>query len=180
VEREGISIKHPARFILVGSGNPEEGELRPQLLDRFGMHAEIRTIRDPNSRVKIVEERISFDQAPQVWFDKYETEQLHIQERIQQAQNRLKDVTISSDFQLKISRICSELQIEGLRGDLVATRAAKALAAFENRLEVTLDDIRQTIVLCLRHRLRRDPMESINSGEKIQSTFESIFAPTPI
>lgn len=180
VEREGISIKHPARFILVGSGNPEEGELRPQLLDRFGMHAEIRTIRDPNSRVKIVEERISFDQAPQVWFDKYETEQLDIQEKIQQAQNRLKDVTISPDFQLKISRICSELQIEGLRGDLVATRAAKALAAFENRLEVTLDDIRQTIVLCLRHRLRRDPMESINSGEKIQSTFETIFSTTPI
>jgi magnesium chelatase subunit I len=76
VEREGISIKHPAKFILVGSGNPEEGELRPQLLDRFGMHAEIRTIRDPNLRVKIVEERMSFDQSPQSWFDKYEVEQI--------------------------------------------------------------------------------------------------------
>ena len=82
VEREGISIKHPAKFILIGSGNPEEGELRPQLLDRFGMHAEIRTISEPNSRVKIVEERISFDQSPQIWFDKYEQEQINIQNRI--------------------------------------------------------------------------------------------------
>jgi magnesium chelatase subunit I len=89
VEREGISIKHPAKFILVGSGNPEEGELRPQLLDRFGMHAEIRTIRDPNLRVKIVEERISFDQSPQEWFEKYESEQFVIQNRIISAQNSL-------------------------------------------------------------------------------------------
>jgi magnesium chelatase subunit I len=175
VEREGISIKHPAKFILVGSGNPEEGELRPQLLDRFGMHAEIRTIRDPNLRVKIVEERISFDQSPQSWFDKYESEQILIQNRIVLAQNLLNQVTITKDFQLKISQICSELEIEGLRGDIVSTRAAKALAAFENRTEVTLGDIKRTITLCLRHRLRRDPMESINSGEKIDNVFESIF-----
>jgi magnesium chelatase subunit I len=176
VEREGISIKHPAKFILVGSGNPEEGELRPQLLDRFGMHAEIRTIQDPISRVKIVEERISFDQSPQLWFDKYENEQLKIQNRIRSAQNLLSTVTISKEFQLKISQICSELKIEGLRGDIVSTRAAKALAAFENRLEVTKEDIKRTITLCLRHRLRRDPMESINSGEKIEATFETLFS----
>jgi magnesium chelatase subunit I len=176
VEREGISIKHPAKFILVGSGNPEEGELRPQLLDRFGMHAEIRTIQDPISRVKIVEERISFDQSPQLWFDKYENEQLKIQNRIRNAQNLLSTVTISKEFQFKISQICSELKIEGLRGDIVSTRAAKALAAFENRLEVTKEDIKRTITLCLRHRLRRDPMESINSGEKIEATFETLFS----
>lgn len=175
VEREGISIKHPAQFILIGSGNPEEGELRPQLLDRFGMHAEIRTISDPLSRVKIVEERISFDQSPQVWFDKYNEAQLAVQNRIIEAQNLLKDVTISEDLKLKISQLCSELQIEGLRGDIVSTRAAKALAAFEQRTEVTLDDIQRTIILCLRHRLRRDPMESINSGEKIQASIQKIF-----
>jgi magnesium chelatase subunit I len=180
VEREGISIKHPAKFILVGSGNPEEGELRPQLLDRFGMHAEIRTIQDPILRVKIVEERISFDQNAQIWFEKYEAEQLKIQERIQNAQKSLPNITISKDFQLKISQICSELQIEGLRGDIVCTRAAKALAAFENRSEVTLDDIKQTITLCLRHRLRRDPMESINSGDKIEAAFQKIFLNTQI
>ena len=180
VEREGISIKHPAKFILVGSGNPEEGELRPQLLDRFGMHAEIRTIREPNLRVKIVEERINFDSTPQIWFDKYEQEQLAIQNRIVTAQNSLNNVQITKDFQLKISQICSELEIEGLRGDIVSTRAAKALAAFETRNEVTLDDIKRTITLCLRHRCRRDPMESINSGDKIEATFAKIFSTTVI
>ena len=180
VEREGISIKHPAKFILVGSGNPEEGELRPQLLDRFGMHAEIRTIREPKLRVKIVEERMNFDQSPNLWFEKYEKEQEEIQNRIIRAQDNLSKVTISKDFQLKISEICSELQIEGLRGDIVSTRAAKSLTAFENRFEVTLDDIRRTIILCLRHRLRKDPMESINSGDKIQVAFERIFSSTTI
>ena len=175
VEREGISIKHPAKFILIGSGNPEEGELRPQLLDRFGMHAEIRTIKEPNLRVRIVEERMSFDQSPQSWFEKYQDEQLSIQKRIVTAQNLLPKVSISKEFQLKISELCSELQIEGLRGDLVSTRAAKALTAFENRDIVTLDDIQRTITLCLRHRLRRDPMESINSGEKIEAAFQKIF-----
>jgi len=180
VEREGISIKHPAKFILIGSGNPEEGELRPQLLDRFGMHAEIKTIREPELRVKIVEERMSFDQSPQIWFDKYEKEQFAIQERIVKAQNSLSKVTIAKDFQLKISQICSELEVEGLRGDIVTTRAAKALAAFETRSEVTLDDIKRVITLCLRHRCRRDPMESINSGDKVNSVFQKIFASTTI
>jgi len=175
VEREGISIKHPAKFILVGSGNPEEGELRPQLLDRFGMHAEIRTIREPNLRVQIVEERINFDSTPQVWFDKYEQEQLAIQERILTAQKNLNNIEMNSDFQLKISQLCSELEIEGLRGDIVTTRAAKALTAFEGRSEVTLEDIKRTATLCLRHRCRRDPMESINSGEKIDLAFQKIF-----
>jgi magnesium chelatase subunit I len=180
VEREGISIKHPARFILVGSGNPEEGELRPQLLDRFGMHAEIHTIEDPLLRVQVVEERMSFDQNPQLWFKKYEAEQLKLQVRIEQAQKNLPHITMNKDFQLKISEICSELQIEGLRGDIVSTRAAKALAALENRSEVTIEDIRKTITLCLRHRLRRDPMESINSGEKIELAFENIFGKTKV
>jgi magnesium chelatase subunit I len=180
VEREGISIKHPAKFILIGSGNPEEGELRPQLLDRFGMHAEIRTIRDPQLRVKIVEERISFDQSPATWFEKYEVEQKAIQNRIVTAQALLPKVSLKKEYQLKISEICSQLGIEGLRGDIVSTRAAKALTAFENRSEVTLDDIKRTISLCLRHRLRKDPMESINSGEKIDSIFETIFASTEV
>ena len=144
------------------------------------MHAEIRTIRDPNLRVKIVEERISFDQSPQTWFEKYEDEQINIQNRIVTAQKLLNQVKISKEFQLKISQICSELEIEGLRGDIVSTRAAKALTSFENRTEVTLDDIKRTITLCLRHRCRRDPMESIKSGEKIDNVFEKIFSNTGI
>jgi magnesium chelatase subunit I len=144
------------------------------------MHAEIKTIREPELRVKIVEERMSFDQSPQIWFDKYEKEQFAIQERIVKAQNSLSKVTIAKDFQLKISQICSELEVEGLRGDIVTTRAAKALAAFETRSEVTLDDIKRVITLCLRHRCRRDPMESINSGDKVNSVFQKIFASTTI
>jgi len=175
VEREGISIKHPAKFILIGSGNPEEGELRPQLLDRFGMHAEIRTISDPLLRVRVVEERMSFDQSPDFWFRKYEEEQQKIQDQLVDAQKLLPKVTISKEFQLQISQLCSELRIEGLRGDIVATRAAKAFAAFHSRIEVTQKDIQDTITLCLRHRLRRDPMQNITSTSIIQGVFETIF-----
>jgi magnesium chelatase subunit I len=180
VEREGISIKHPAKFILVGSGNPEEGELRPQLLDRFGMHAEIRTIRDPQSRLRVVEERMSFDRSPEAWFEKYESQQLEIQKSIRSSQQLLSTIVISRDYQLKISEICSELGIEGLRGDIVCSRAAKALAAFEKRTEVTIEDIKRTMILCLRHRLRRDPMESISSGKKIETIIEKFFSETSI
>lgn len=175
VEREGISIRHPARFVLVGSGNPEEGELRPQLLDRFGMHAEIRTVKDPDLRVKIVEERTLFDSDPQAWVKKYEKEQDALKQKIIAAQNLLSQVQISYDLRVKISQVCSELDVDGLRGDIVTNRAAKAFAAFENRTEVTVEDIAKVITLCLRHRLRKDPLESIDSGYKVQKVFETIF-----
>lgn len=175
VEREGISIRHPAQFVLVGSGNPEEGELRPQLLDRFGMHAEIRTVRDPNLRVQIVEERSDFDQNPQAYLEKHEAEQAAMQQRIVEAQARLPQVTIEHDYRVKISQVCSELDVDGLRGDIVTNRAARALAAFEGRTEVTVDDIRQVIVMCLRHRLRKDPLESIDSGYKVEKVFSQVF-----
>lgn len=175
VEREGISIRHPAQFVLVGSGNPEEGELRPQLLDRFGMHAEIRTVRDPELRVQIVEQRSNFDQDPQAYLEEYLAEQTALQKRIVEAQTRLSSVEIDHDYRVKISQVCSELDVDGLRGDIVSNRAAKALAAFEGRTEVTLDDIRKVIVMCLRHRLRKDPLESIDSGYKVEKTFAQVF-----
>ncbi|MEL6490499.1 MAG: magnesium chelatase ATPase subunit I [Cyanobacteria bacterium J06621_3] len=175
VEREGISIRHPAQFVLIGSGNPEEGELRPQLLDRFGMHAEIRTVRDPELRVQIVEQRTGFDQDPDGFSEKCKADQDALREKIVSAQNRLKDVTLEREFRLKISEVCSELNVDGLRGDIVSTRAAKALAAYEGRTEVTLEDIQRVIALCLRHRLRKDPLESIDSGFKVEKTFSSAF-----
>lgn len=175
VEREGISVRHPARFVLVGSGNPEEGELRPQLLDRFGMHAEIRTVKDPELRVRIVEERTLFDADPKNWAQKYETEQKALREKIVQAQKILPLVEIDHDLRLKISKVCSELDVDGLRGDIVTNRAVKAFAALENRTQVTVDDIAKVITLCLRHRLRKDPLESIDSGNKVQKVFETIF-----
>lgn len=175
VEREGISIRHPARFVLVGSGNPEEGELRPQLLDRFGMHAEIHTVKEPALRVQIVEQRSEFDQNPPGFLEKYKTEQESLQEKIVKAQNLLPETKLDYDLRVKISEVCSELDVDGLRGDIVTNRAAKALTAFEGRTEVTVDDIRRVITLCLRHRLRKDPLESIDSGYKVEKTFARVF-----
>ncbi|AFY41357.1 magnesium chelatase ATPase subunit I [Nostoc sp. PCC 7107] len=175
VEREGISIRHPARFVLVGSGNPEEGELRPQLLDRFGMHAEIHTVKEPALRVQIVEQRSEFDQNPPVFLEQHKTEQESLQQKVVNAQTLLPEVKIDYDLRVKISEVCSELDVDGLRGDIVTNRAAKALAAYEGRTEVTLDDIRRVITLCLRHRLRKDPLESIDSGYKVEKVFARVF-----
>jgi|TARA_B110000967_G_scaffold203376_1_gene243940 magnesium chelatase subunit I len=175
VEREGISVRHPARFVLVGSGNPEEGELRPQLLDRFGMHAEIRTVKNPDLRVRIVEERTAFDQEPQIWVDKYQEEQTALRAKLVSAQDLLPSVEMDYNFRLKISQICSELDVDGLRGDIVVNRAAKAYAALDSRTVVTVDDISNIIVLCLRHRLRKDPLESIDSGAKVRKIFNELF-----
>ncbi|ALF54933.1 magnesium chelatase [Nostoc piscinale CENA21] len=175
VEREGISIRHPARFVLVGSGNPEEGELRPQLLDRFGMHAEIHTVKEPALRVQIVEQRSEFDQNPPAFLEQHKTEQEALQQKVVNAQKLLPEVKIEYDLRVKISEVCSELDVDGLRGDIVTNRAAKAIAAFEGRTEVTLDDIRRVITLCLRHRLRKDPLESIDSGYKVEKAFARVF-----
>ncbi|MBD2202315.1 magnesium chelatase ATPase subunit I [Calothrix sp. FACHB-1219] len=175
VEREGISIRHPARFVLVGSGNPEEGELRPQLLDRFGMHAEIHTVKEPALRVQIVEQRSEFDQNPHGFLEQYQPQQEALQQQIVNAQNLLPKVTSEYDLRVKISEICSELDVDGLRGDIVTNRAAKAITAFEGRTEVTVDDIRRVITLCLRHRLRKDPLESIDSGYKVEKAFARVF-----
>jgi magnesium chelatase subunit I len=175
VEREGISIKHPARFVLVGSGNPEEGELRPQLLDRFGMHAEIRTVRDPETRVRVVEERSNFDQNPDECLQANKEALDTLKEKIVSAQQRLADVKLDFELRVKISQVCGSLDVDGLRGDIVTNRAAKAYAAYDGRDTVTVDDIENVITLCLRHRLRKDPLESIDSGDKVQSVFEEVF-----
>ncbi|KAL2644739.1 hypothetical protein R1flu_012326 [Riccia fluitans] len=175
VEREGISISHPARFILIGSGNPEEGELRPQLLDRFGMHAQVKTVRDAELRVKIVEERGKFDQNPKAFRDAYKESQEKLRQQIFDARARLKSVTVPYDLRVKISQVCSELDVDGLRGDIVTTRAAKALAALRGQDEVTAKDILTVIPNCLRHRLRKDPLEDIDSGLQVVEKFSAVF-----
>jgi magnesium chelatase subunit I len=176
VEREGVSIKHPARFVLVGSGNPEEGELRPQLLDRFGMHAEIKTVCEASIRFKIVEERLKFDRNPEKFLDKEYGNLKHIRFTIKKAQYLLPKVKLSYEFRLLISKVCSELDIEGLRGDIVVNRAAKAHAALNNNMVVGASDIMNIIVLCLRHRLRKDPLGSTTtSQDKILSSFADKF-----
>lgn len=174
VEREGISVRHPSRFVLVGSGNPEEGELRPQLLDRFGMHAEIRTVKEPCLRVQIVEQRSDFDKNPEACISKFKEQQMKLKNDIILAQNKLPNVIIDYSFRVKISEICSILNVDGLRGDIVTNRAAKAFAAYQGHEEVTLSDIKKIITLCLRHRLRKDPLDTMDSGSKVNKVVDEI------
>ena len=175
VEREGVSVRHPARFVLIGSGNPEEGELRPQLLDRFGMSVEVRTVRDPELRVQVVDQRTAFDTDPDQFSAAVEAGQQALQQRVVEAQQRLDQVQIDDDLRLRISAVCGELDVDGLRGDIVTNRAARALAAFEGRTEVTEEDVARVASCCLRHRLRKDPLEQIDSGDRVVKVFCKVF-----
>nr|QCI08679.1 Mg chelatase subunit e [Sphondylothamnion multifidum] len=174
VEREGISIRHPSRFVLVGSGNPEEGELRPQLLDRFGMHAEIRTVKDPKLRVEIVEQRTQFDFDPKKCLKAFQEKQEDLKSKIIRAQQKLANIVIDDILRVKISEVCATLDVDGLRGDIVTNRAAKAFAAYQGKEEVDINDIKQVITLCLRHRLRKDPLDNIDSGTKVKQVVDTI------
>ena len=175
VEREGISVRHPARFVLIGSGNPEEGELRPQLLDRFGMSVEVRTVRNPELRVQVVDQRTAFDSDPDSFSTAVEANQDALQQRVVDAQQRLEQVNIDDDLRLRISAVCGELDVDGLRGDIVTNRAARALAAFEGRTEVSEEDVARVASCCLRHRLRKDPLEQVDSGDRVVKVFCKVF-----
>lgn len=176
VEREGISIRHPARFVLVGSGNPEEGELRPQLLDRFGMYTEITTVKDPELRVEIVEQRTSFDNDPDAWFAQAKDAEDAMRDKLVTAQKLLPSITVSREFKVKIAEVCSQLNIDGLRGDLVVNRCSKAYAAWNGRTEVGVEDIQAIVGPCLAHRMRKDPLENVDSGKKVEDLFNEVFA----
>ncbi len=175
VEREGISVRHPARFVLIGSGNPEEGELRPQLLDRFGMSVEVRTVREADLRVQVVDQRTAFDNDPESFSTSAEAKQDALQKKVVEAQNLLKEVIIDDDLRLKISAVCGELDVDGLRGDIVTNRAARALAAFEGRKEVAEEDVARVVSCSLRHRLRKDPLEQVDSGDRVVKVFCKVF-----
>ncbi len=167
VEREGISIRHPARFVLVGSGNPEEGELRPQLLDRFGLHARIITILEVEKRVDIVKRRREFDEAPESFMKKYSHDQQKLQKKIQTAKELLPKVTMTDEVLTDIAKLCMNLGIDGHRGELTIARTAFAHAAFLGETVVTMKHVKEVASLCLRHRLRKDPLETLDAGEKI-------------
>ena len=175
VEREGISVRHPARFVLIGSGNPEEGELRPQLLDRFGMSVEVRTVREAKLRVQVVDQRTAFDNNPEAFSDSVQVDQDSLQQKVIDAQNLLNEVNIDEDLRLRISAVCGELDVDGLRGDIVTNRAARALAAFEGRTDVTEEDIARVVSTALRHRLRKDPLEQVDSGDRVIKAFCKVF-----
>ena len=175
VEREGVSVRHPARFVLVGSGNPEEGELRPQLLDRFGLSVDVRTVREAELRVRIVEQRSRFDGDPQGFCQTQQSRQQALQERIGQARERLAQVQLDDELCLAISQVCGELDVDGLRGDIVSNRAARALAALAGRDQVEEEDVARVVCCCLRHRLRKDPMETVDSGARVVKAFCKVF-----
>ena len=139
------------------------------------MHAEIRTVRDPETRVRVVEERSNFDQNPDECLKANEKDLNALKEKIVSAQDLLPNVKLDFELRVKISQVCGSLDVDGLRGDIVTNRASKAFAAYNGRDNVTVDDIEKVITLCLRHRLRKDPLESIDSGDKVQSTFEEVF-----
>ncbi|MBA2526480.1 MAG: magnesium chelatase ATPase subunit I [Pyrinomonadaceae bacterium] len=176
VEREGISIQHPARFVLIGSGNPEEGELRPQLLDRFGLHVEVKTDHDLDRRVDIVERRNAFERNPEKFCANRARDQQQLRDKITRAQKYSGAVIVEHLLLRQIAQLCSELKIDGHRGELTITRAGRALAAFESRKKVAEADVRRVTPMALRHRLRRDPLEEPASTERIQRALENVFA----
>lgn len=167
VEREGISVSHPARYVLVGSGNPEEGELRPQLLDRFGLYAQIETICDVDQRVEIVQRRESFEDDAESFCASWEESQSALRRRISRAQKQVRRIQIERHLLEAAAALCISLKVDGHRGELTLARAARALGAFEGRTKTTLEDVARVARMSLRHRLRRDPLESIGSADRI-------------
>ncbi len=175
VEREGISITHPARFVLIGSGNPEEGELRPQLVDRFGLCVEVRTPADLDERVEVVTRHEAFARDPLGFCARMEDEQARLRRRIVRARRLVAEVKIERSVLRRIADLCQRLQVDGHRGELTITRAARARAALNGRKTVTDEDVRRVAPLALRHRLRRDPFEQSTGSAQLEQTVAQLF-----
>ncbi|HEX6717480.1 MAG TPA: magnesium chelatase ATPase subunit I [Pyrinomonadaceae bacterium] len=179
VEREGVSVEHPANFVLIGSGNPEEGELRPQLLDRFGLHAEVTTENYLQNRVDIVERRERYDRERQAFCESFEADQEQLRKRITRARANLIKIKIERPVLEKIAQLCADLKVDGHRGELTIMRAARALAAFEGRRAVTEEHIKRVSAMALRHRLRRDALDETATSEQIQQAVDEVFPNPP-
>ncbi len=168
VEREGLSLRHPARFVLIGSGNPEEGELRPQLLDRFGLAVEVRTPTDLAERVEVVRRRDSFDRDPDALHSAYAPAQTALRRRLLHARRLLASVAVADDIVEAAARLCLALGTDGLRGELTLVRAARALTAFEGRKTVTITELKRVAAMALRHRLRRNPLDETVASVRVE------------
>jgi len=161
IEREGVSFSHPARFTLVGTMNPEEGELRPQLLDRFGLCVHIEGINEPVARVAIMERRMAFDESPEDFCGQWEDESRELVEKIKRAIDLYPQVVIGQPSLFEIASYCLDVGVDGHRGDIIILKAAKTLAAFHGRTEVIKDDIDTAAEMALPHRIRRQPLQDI-------------------
>jgi magnesium chelatase subunit I len=168
VEREGLSVRHPARFVLVGSGNPEEGELRPQLLDRFGLSVEVSTPRELPARIEVVRRRDAFERDPQAFVAQWAKADEKIRRNLVRARERLSSVAVGDDILENAARLCIALGTDGLRGELTLMRAARALAALEGHETVGVGQLRRVAVPALRHRLRRNPLDDTGSGVRVE------------
>lgn len=176
IEREGLSVRHPARFVLVGSGNPEEGELRPQLLDRFGLSVEVKTPSDIAQRVEVVRRRDAFERDPVAFTTLWARQDVKVRRQILQARERLPDLAVGDAVLHRAAELCVAVGSDGLRGELTLMRAARALAALQSAPEVTLPHLREIAVPALRHRLRRNPLDDTGSGERIERAVAELWA----
>ncbi|MGJ3265303.1 MAG: magnesium chelatase ATPase subunit I [Salinarimonas sp.] len=174
VEREGLSVRHPAKFVLVGSGNPEEGELRPQLLDRFGLSVDVKTPVEIATRVAIVRRRDAFERDPEGFIAEFAEADARLRHRIATARRRLPETTVSDAALEAAARLCIALGTDGLRGEITLIRAARALAALEGVEEVGLDELRAVAPLALRHRLRRNPLDESGSGVRVERALAEV------
>uniref|UniRef100_UPI003C6E29AD ATP-binding protein n=1 Tax=Nocardioides salarius TaxID=374513 RepID=UPI003C6E29AD len=167
VERDGVSLTHAARFVLVGTMNPEEGELRPQLLDRFGLSVEVAAPDDPALRAEVVRRRIAFDADPAGFSASYAAAQAALTERVRTAQEQVSHVELTDAALLRIAELCAAFGVDGLRADIVTARTAVAHAAWQGRDRVVLDDIRAAARLALPHRRRRNPFDAPGMDDEL-------------
>jgi magnesium chelatase subunit D len=178
VEREGVSVRHAARFLLVGTMNPEEGELRPQLLDRFGLTVEVAASREPDQRVEVVRRRLAYDDDPGAFAARWADEESTVRARIVAARELLPSVRLGDGALRQIAATCAAFEVDGMRADIVMARTATALAAWAGRTDVLAEDVRQAALLALPHRRRRNPFDAPGLDEdKLDETLQEFAGP---
>ena len=175
VEREGLSVRHPARFVLVGSGNPEEGELRPQLLDRFGLAVDVKTPQDLPTRIEVIKRRDAFERDPDAFAARWKKDEDATRRRLVRARERLPEVQLGDAALARIASLCMALGTDGLRGELTLMRAARAFAALQGDAAVADEHIRTIARPALRHRLRRDPLDDTDAGVRVERVLAEVF-----
>jgi magnesium chelatase subunit I len=180
VEREGLSVRHPARFVLVGTGNPEEGELRPQLLDRFGLSVEVRTPSTLPERIEVVRRRDDYDRDAGAFAERFAKDEAKIRKQILAARQHFAAVVMPDAVLEQAAKLCMALGTDGLRGELTLMRAARAAAALSGKTKAGLDDLRQVAPLSLRHRLRRNPLDDSGSTARIERALGEVFGPASV
>jgi len=174
VEREGLSIRHPARFVLVGSGNPEEGELRPQLLDRFGLSLDVGSPKDIDTRIEVIRRRDAYENDYNAFMKLWTAEDATIRDQIVTARKQLALLAVTDDVLRDVAELCLALGSDGLRGELTLLKAARAYAAWLCAKEITRDHVKTVAPMALRHRLRRDPLDDAGSTARVDRVLEDV------